>query len=120
MRLHYVSIHDANISFLAEAVFIGTGVYFRLLQTIYNESVLIITGDVIILFLAVFFGYNQYWLDVFMVFMSRSTCPVSTINRATISLLAKRHPNGISLLQRARIVVRDLIMAGRRLNQQWF
>ena len=29
-----------------------------------------------------------------MVFMSRSTRPVSTINWATIGLLAKHHPNG--------------------------
>ena len=36
-----------------------------------------------------------------MVFMSRSTRPVSTINRATIDPLAKRHPNVVSLLRRA-------------------
>ena len=36
----YVSIHDANIRFWAEAVFIGTDISFRLLQTIYNESAL--------------------------------------------------------------------------------
>ena len=58
------------------------------------------TGDVILLFMAVFFGYNQYRLDGFMVFMSRSISPVSTINQATIGLLAKRQPNGVSLLRR--------------------
>ena len=36
-----------------------------------------------------------------MVLMSRSTRPVSTINRATIGPLAKCHPNVVSLLQRA-------------------
>ena len=35
-----------------------------------------------------------------MFFMSRSTRPVSTINRATIDPLAKHHPNGVSLLRR--------------------
>ena len=35
-----------------------------------------------------------------MVFMSRSTRPVSTINQATIGPLAKHHPTGISLLRR--------------------
>ena len=34
-------------------------------------------------------------------FMSRRTCPVSTINRATIGPLGKRHPNVVSLLRRA-------------------
>ena len=33
--------------------------------------------------------------------MSKSTRPVSTINRATIGPLAKRHPNVVSLLWRA-------------------
>ena len=33
--------------------------------------------------------------------MSRSTRLVSTINQATIGLLAKSHPNGVSLLRRA-------------------
>ena len=32
-----------------------------------------ITGYVILLFVAVFFGYNQYWPDGFMGFMSKST-----------------------------------------------
>ena len=36
-----------------------------------------------------------------MVFMSRSTRPVSTINRATVGPIAKRHPNGVSLMGRA-------------------
>ena len=36
-----------------------------------------------------------------MVYMSRSTRLVSTINRATIGPLTKRHPNGVSLLWRA-------------------
>ena len=36
-----------------------------------------------------------------MVFISRSTRLVSTINQATIGLLAKRHPNGGLLLRRA-------------------
>ena len=48
-----------------------------------------------------FYGYNQFWSDMFMVFMSRSTRPVSTINRATIGPLAKLHPNVVSLLRRA-------------------
>ena len=34
-------------------------------------------------------------------FMSRSIRLVSTINRTTIDPLAKRHPNGVSLLRRA-------------------
>ena len=36
-----------------------------------------------------------------MVFMPRSTRLVSTFNRATICPLAKRHPNGVSLLRLA-------------------
>ena len=36
-----------------------------------------------------------------MVLMSMSTGPVSTINRATFDLLAKRRPNVVSLLRRA-------------------
>ena len=36
-----------------------------------------------------------------MVFMSRITRLVSTINRATFGPLAKGHPNGVSLMQRA-------------------
>ena len=35
-----------------------------------------------------------------MIFMSRSTRPVGTINQATIGPLAKHHPNGVSLLRR--------------------
>ena len=46
-----------------------------------------------------------------MVFMSRSTHLVSTINRATIGPLAKRHPNVISLLRRAD--------TGPRLDDGW-
>ena len=46
-----------------------------------------------------------------MFFMSRSTCPVSTINRATIGPLAKRHLNGVSLLRRAD--------SGTRLDDGW-
>ena len=46
-----------------------------------------------------------------MVFMSRGTRPVSTINRATIGPLAKRHPNVVSLLQRAD--------SGPRLDDGW-
>ena len=46
-----------------------------------------------------------------MVFMSRSTRLVSTINRATIGPLAKRHPNGVSLLRRAD--------SGPRLDDGW-
>ena len=46
-----------------------------------------------------------------MVFMSRSTRPVSTINRATIGPLAKRHRNGVSLLWRAA--------SGPRLDDGW-
>ena len=61
--------------------------------------------------MAVFFGYNQYWPDGFMVFMSRSTRLVSTINRATIGPLAKCHPNGVSLLRRAN--------SGPRLDDGW-
>ena len=51
--------------------------------------------------MAMFFGYNQYWPDGFMAFMSRRTSLVSTINRATIGPLAKRHRNGASPVQRA-------------------
>ena len=43
--------------------------------------------------------------------MSRSTRPVSTINRATIGPLAKRHPNGVALLRRAD--------SGPRLDDGW-
>ena len=46
-----------------------------------------------------------------MVFMSRSTRTVSTINRATIGPLAKRHPNFVSLLRRAD--------SGARLDDGW-
>ena len=46
-----------------------------------------------------------------MVFMSRSTRLVSTINRATIDSLEKRHPNGVSLLRRA--------YSGPRLDDDW-
>ena len=46
-----------------------------------------------------------------MVVMSRSTRPVSTINRATIGPLAKRHPNVVSLLRRAD--------SGPRLDDGW-
>ena len=46
-----------------------------------------------------------------MVFMFRSTRLVSTINRATIGLLAKRHSNGVSLLWRA--------YSGPRLDDDW-
>ena len=46
-----------------------------------------------------------------MFFMSRSTRPVSTINRATIGLLAKRHSNGVLLLWRAD--------SGPRLDDGW-
>ena len=46
-----------------------------------------------------------------MVFMSRSTHPVSTINRATIGPLAKRRPNGVLLLRRAD--------SGPRLDDGW-
>ena len=46
-----------------------------------------------------------------MVFMSQSTHLVSTINRATIGPLAKRHPNGVSLLRRAD--------SGPRLDDGW-
>ena len=46
-----------------------------------------------------------------MVFMSRSTRLVSTINPATISPLAKRHPNGVSLLRRGD--------TGPRLDNGW-
>ena len=46
-----------------------------------------------------------------MVFMSRSTHPVSTINRATIGSLAKGHPNGISLLRR--------VDSGPKLDDGW-
>ena len=46
-----------------------------------------------------------------MVFMDRSTRPVSTIDRATIGSLAKRHPNVISLLQQAD--------SGPRLDDGW-
>ena len=46
-----------------------------------------------------------------MVFMSRSTRLVSTINRATIGPLAKRHQNAISLLWRAD--------SGPRLDEGW-
>ena len=45
-----------------------------------------------------------------MAFMSRSTL-VSTINRATIGLLAKRHPNGILLLL--------LADSGPRMDDGW-
>ena len=58
------------------------------------------------MFVAVFFGYNQYWPDGFMFFMSRGTRLVRTINRATICPLAKRHPNGVSLLRRVDSVPR--------------
>ena len=47
-----------------------------------------------------------------MVFMSRSTRLVSTINRATIGPLAKCHPNGVSLRGGGPIVARDWMMAG--------
>ena len=46
-----------------------------------------------------------------MVFMSRSTRLVRTINRATIGPLAKRHLNGVSLLRRAD--------SGPRLEDGW-
>ena len=46
-----------------------------------------------------------------MVFLSRSTQPVSTINRATIGPLAKHHPNGVSLLRR--------VNSGPRLDDGW-
>ena len=46
-----------------------------------------------------------------MVFMSRSTRLDSTINRATIGPLAKRHPNGVALLRRAD--------SGPRLDDGW-
>ena len=46
-----------------------------------------------------------------MVFMSRSTNPVSTINRATIGPLAKGHPNGVSLLRR--------VDSGPKLDDGW-
>ena len=46
-----------------------------------------------------------------MVFMSQSTHLVSTINRAIIGPLAKRHPNGVSLLRRAD--------SGPRLDDGW-
>ena len=46
-----------------------------------------------------------------MVFMSRSTRLVSIINRVTIGPLAKRHPNGVSLLRRAD--------SGPRLDDGW-
>ena len=49
-----------------------------------------------------FFGYNQYWPDGFMVFMSRSTHPVSTINRPASEI----HPNGASLLRQTDSVTR--------------
>ena len=39
-QLFYVSIHDADIRFKAEAVVIGTDITQTLLQTIYNESAL--------------------------------------------------------------------------------
>ena len=46
-----------------------------------------------------------------MVFMSRSTRPVSTINRATIGPLAKHHLNGVSLLRR--------VDSGSRIDDGW-
>ena len=46
-----------------------------------------------------------------MVFMSRSIRLVSIINWATIAPLAKRHPNGVSLLRRAD--------SGPRLDYGW-
>ena len=46
-----------------------------------------------------------------MVFMSRSTRLESTIKQATIGLLVKRHPNGVSLLLRAD--------SGPRLDDGW-
>ena len=69
------------------------------------------TGNVVLLFVVLFLGYNQYWPDGFLVFMSRSTRPVSTINRATIGTLEKRHPNGVSLLWWAD--------SGSRLDDGW-
>ena len=44
-------------------------------------------------------------------FMSRSTRPVSIINRATIGPLAEGHPSGVSLLRRAD--------SGQRLDDDW-
>ena len=61
--------------------------------------------------MAVFFGYNQYWPDGFIGFMSRSTRLDSTINWATIGPLVKRHPNGVALLRRAD--------SGPRLDDSW-
>ena len=46
-----------------------------------------------------------------MVFMSRSTRIVRTINQATMDPIAKRHPNGVSLLRRAD--------SGPRLDDGW-
>ena len=46
-----------------------------------------------------------------MVFMSRSTRTVSTINRATVGRLAKHNPNGVSLLPR--------VVSGPRLDDGW-
>ena len=48
-----------------------------------------------------------------MIFISRSTPPptVSTIDRATIGQLAKRHPNVVSLLRR--------VDSGQRLDNGW-
>ena len=43
--------------------------------------------------MAVFFDYNQYWPHGFMGFMSRSSRPVSTINRATIGVSLLRRPD---------------------------
>ena len=46
-----------------------------------------------------------------MVFMSRSTRPVSTINQATIGSLAKRRPNFVLLLRLAN--------SGPRMDDGW-
>ena len=46
-----------------------------------------------------------------MVLMLRSIRPVSTINRATIGPIAKRHPNVVLLLRRAD--------SGSRLDAGW-
>ena len=63
------------------------------------------------MFEAVFFGYNQYWPDGFMVLCPGAPAQKETIHRATIGPLAKRRPNGVSLLRRAD--------SGPRLDDGW-
>ena len=51
---------------LSDETYLSLGLLSPLRQKL-NKIKRLITGDVILLFVAVFFGYNKYWPDVFMV-----------------------------------------------------